>query len=639
MVSVTKHKHTFRNYWFLWLTIIVGIVALILQWSGNVCYRVDTPPSLNAGASSFAPVISCPMRDFVSPLTIILIVWLAAMISMMKLGEMIRNLRQGNFGIDILAIIAIGACLYAQEFLAAYVIILMLSSGEALEKLASQRANRELSALIKRRPQTAHLVVGDTISNIPLARVKVGDTLLVKVDEVVPVDGTLVSDHAVMNESSITGESMPVNKRRGDQIVSGTLCQTSAIRICATTNAQNSYYSQIVRLVDEAQQHPARFVNLANRYAVPFTIISLIIAGVAWYWSGDVNRFAQVLVVASPCPLILAAPVAFISGMSRASHRGIIVKGGSTLEQIARADIFAFDKTGTLTTDQVAVDHIDVAKGYTPQIIISIAASVEAISTHVLATSIINYAHQHHIQPAPAHSIREATGGGIFATIDRRRVVVGSLAFLRSNHIKNLPDNIHDQTAVLVAAGGKFIGAIYFTDTVRPGAKTALNTLRHLGVKQTIMLTGDRQATAQHIGRTVGVDKIYSQLSPTGKVDIINQYRSQKHRIAMVGDGINDAPVLATADVGVAMGVMGSTVAGETADAVITSSHIGRIAELRQIAKRTMRVARQSVLTGIVICLALEIIALFGFIPAVIGAILQETIDVLTIFNALRARR
>ena len=372
---------------------------------------------------------------------------------------------------------------------------------------------------------------------------------------------------------------------------------------------------------------------------MPFTIISLIIAGVAWYWSGDVNRFAQVLVVASPCPLILAAPVAFISGMSRASHRGIIVKGGSTLEQIARADIFAFDKTGTLTTDQVAVDHIDVAKGYTPQIIISIAASVEAISTHVLATSIINYAHQHHIQPAPAHSIREATGGGIFATIDRRRVVVGSLAFLRSNHIKNLPDNIHDQTAVLVAAGGKFIGAIYFTDTVRPGAKTALNTLRRLGVKQTIMLTGDRQATAQHIGRTVGVDKIYSQLSPTGKVDIINQYRSQKHRVAMVGDGINDAPVLATADVGVAMGVMGSTVAGETADAVITSSHIGRIAELRQIAKRTMRVARQSVLTGIVICLALEIIALFGFIPAVIGAILQETIDVLTIFNALRARR
>lgn len=635
---MTKLRQTFQNYWFLWLTIIVGIVALILQWSGGVCYRVDAPPGLDSGTSSFAPVISCPTRDFVSPITIILIVWLAAMISMMKLGEMIRNIRRGNFGIDILAIIAISACLYAQEFLAAYIIILMLSSGEALEKLANRRANRELSALLKRRPQTAHLVIDDTVSNIPLSRVKVGDLLLIKADEVVPVDGELTSPHATMNESSITGESMPVDKRRGDRIISGTLCQTSAIHIRATTDSQGSYYSQLVQLVEEARQHPARFVNLANRYAVPFTIISLIIAGVAWYLSGDVNRFAQVLVVASPCPLILAAPIAFISGMSRASHRGIIVKGGSTLEQIARADVFAFDKTGTLTTDHVTVDHVDAIKGYTPQLIISIAASVETVSTHVLAASIIDYAHQNNIQPAPARSIRESTGGGIFATIDRRRVVVGSLEFLRNNHIRNLPNDIHDQTAVLVAAGGKYIGAIYFTDTIRPGAKTAIANLRHLGVKQTIMLTGDRNSTAQRIGKLAGINKIYSQLSPTDKVDVIKQYRNKRHCVAMVGDGINDAPVLATADVGVAMGVMGSTVAGETADAVITSSHISRIAELRQISRRTISVARQSVLTGIVICLSLEVVALFGFIPAVAGAILQETIDVLTMINALRAR-
>ena len=632
---MTQRKQTFRNYWFLWLTIIVGLIALLLKWSGGICYRV--PDVSNTGGTT--PVISCPTQDFVSPITIILIIWLAAMISMMKLGEMIRNLRQGNFGIDILAIVAIGACLYAQEYSAAYVIILMLSSGEALEKLANRRANRELSALIKRRPQTAHIVIDDTISNVPLAKIKIGDILLVKANEVVPVDGTLVSSHASMNESSITGESMPVDKKPGDKIISGTLCETDAIHIRATTDARSSYYSQLVHLVEEAQQHPAHFVNMANRYAVPFTIISLIIAGVAWYWSGDVSRFAQVLVVASPCPLILAAPIAFISGISRASHRGIIVKGGSTLEQVARADVFAFDKTGTITTNQVAVDHIDAISGYTPQLVVSIAAAVEAVSTHVLASGIVTYAEQNHIQPAPAHSIREATGGGIFATIDRRRVVVGSPEFLRNNHIKNLPEDIHEQTAVLVAAGGKYIGAIYFTNSVRPGAHKALASLRRMGVRKIIMLTGDRQATATQIGRRVGVDKIYSQLSPTDKLDIVKQYSANRHHVAMVGDGINDAPVLATADVGIAMGVMGSTVAGETADAIITSSHISRIAELRQISQRTIRVARQSVLTGMVICLGLEVIALFGFIPAVMGAILQEAVDVLTMLNALRARR
>lgn len=561
------------------------------------------------------------------------------MIGLMKITEMVRDLRRGNFGIDILAIIAIVACLAVQEFWAAYIIILMLCSGEALERLADQRARRELSALVKRRPQIAHLVQGQTVSDIALAQINAGDTLLIKLNEVVPVDGILLSDHAVMDESSLTGESMPVNKHRQDRIVSGTVCQTTTIQIRTTATAQDSYYSQIIHLVEEAESHPARFVNLANRYAIPFTIISLIIAGLAWYLSGDPTRFAEVLVVASPCPLILAAPIAFVSGVSRCSKRGIIVKGGDTLEQVARADIFAFDKTGTITTNHIAVDHIHTTRGYSPEMVIAIAAAAEAASTHVLAASIIDYARQHHIQPAPAHSIRETTGGGIFATVERRRIVVGSLDFMRSNKILGLPDDLHNRTVVLVAVNGRYIGAIYFADTIRRGAKTTMTRLRRLGVRQLVMLTGDRAETARQIGHQAGISHIHSQLSPTDKVDIIQQYQQKHHRVAMVGDGVNDAPVLATANVGIAMGVAGSTIAGETADAIITSDHISRLAELRLIAAHTIAVARQSVLTGIVICIALEIVALFGFIPAIVGAFLQEAIDVLTMLNALRARR
>ena len=567
-----------------------------------------------------------------------MIIWLAAVIVIMKTTEMIRSLRSGDFGVDLLAIIAIIACLCLGEFWATYLIILMLCSGEALERLANRRAARELSALIKRRPQTAHIVHNDAISDIPLSKIQIGNTLLIKANEVVPVDGKLISDHAVLNESSLTGESMPVDKQAGDSIISGTACHTDAIKIRVTATADDSYYSQIIKLVSETANRPARFVNLANRYAIPFTILSLLIAGLAWALSGSPRRFAEVLVVASPCPLILAAPIAFIAGISRCSGRGIIVKGGDTLEHIAQADVFAFDKTGTITTNQIAISQIDTWHGYTAEMIIAIAAAAESVSLHVLAASIIDYAHQHHIQPAPAHSIREATGDGIFATIDQRRIVVGSPKFLLGNRI-SLPSNIRDHTSVLVAVNGQCVGAIYFSDTIRRGTKTALRNLHRLGVRENIILTGDRTATANRIGHEVGVNRVFSQMSPTDKVAAVERYQREHHHVAMIGDGINDAPVLAAADVGVAMGVMGSTIAGESADAVITSSHISRIVELRHIAQRTIVIAKQSVLTGVAICLLLEIAALCGFIPIVLGALLQEVVDVISIINALRARR
>lgn len=628
-------KTKLRQYWFLWLTIIVGLLGLVIRFAGSSCYRLPTADSGAVGQ----PIMSCPFENYSDPILILLIGWLAVLIGVSKIIEMVRSLRQGNFGIDILAIVAIIACLCNGEFWAAYLIILMLCTGEALEAMAGRRARRELSALVKRRPQIAHLVQDDKTVDIDLAHVRIGDELLVKAGEIIPVDGQLLSRTATVDESSLTGESIPANKHQADPIISGTINQGRAIYIKATTTAANSYYSQIIQLVRQAEEQPSHFVNLANRYAVPFTVLSLIIAGLAWYLSGDPKRFAEVLVVASPCPLILAAPIAFVSGMSRCSRRGIIVKNGNALELIARADVFAFDKTGTLTTDKIAVDHVDTVGNYTPQIIIAIVAAVESVSTHVLARSVIDYAKAHHIEPAPAHSIREATGNGIFATIQQRRIVVGSPAFLANNKILGLPTNLHDQTSILVAVNGRYVGAIYFTSRLRRGAKTITKQLHRLRVRYVAMLTGDRQATADRVARELKLDKVYAELKPADKVKVLKGFQNDGHCAVMVGDGINDAPVLASAQVGIAMGTMGSTVASESADAIITSGLISRVAELRRIARHTITVARQSVLTGIVICLVLEIVALFGFIPALIGALLQELVDVLTMLNALRARR
>lgn len=632
MVAMGKTAKTLKHYWFLWLTIVIGAAALIIQILSSFCYRIPGA-DLTHGA-----ILSCPFDNYADPILILLIGWLAALICLTKLIEMFRSLRQGNFGIDILAVIAIISCLCVGEFWAAYLIILMLCTGEALEAMAGQRARRELSALIKRRPQIAHLVNDTTAADIDLARVRVGDALLVKNNEVIPVDGQLLSQTATIDESSLTGEPEPVSKRAGDHLISGTLNQSGAIHMRATANAQNSYYSQIIQLVHEAEAQPSHFVNLANRYAVPFTIISLLIASLAWCLSGDPRRFAEVLVVASPCPLILAAPIAFTSGMSHCSRRGIIVKSGETIERIASADVFAFDKTGTLTTDNVAVDHIHASHGYTDTMIVAIVAAAETVSTHVLARSIIAYARDHHITPAPAHSIRETTGGGVFATIGRRRIVVGNRQFLLNSKIRSLPANLHDQTSILVAVNGRYVGAVFFVDRLRRGTKTIVRQLHRQGVRYVAMLTGDRQATANLIAKQINLDKVYAQLSPTDKVKVLRGFQSDGHRVAMVGDGVNDAPVLATAHVGIAMGAMGSTAAGESADAIITSSLISRVVELRHIAQRTMSVARQSVVAGIIICLALELTALFGFVPALVGALLQELIDLVTIVNALRAR-
>lgn len=568
-----------------------------------------------------------------------IIIGLSAIIVINMGIEMIKTLIHGSYGIDILAITAIVACLLIGEFWAAYVIMLMLCGGEALENYADRRARRELSALIQRRPSIAHTIKGQQIKDIALEKVQINDVLLIKPGEVVPIDGILLSKSATIDESSITGESVPVEKVEGDKVVSGTASLNSAIEIKATCTAKNSYYSQIIKLVSEAESQPAHFVNLANRYAVPFTIISYAIAGLAWYLSGDPTRFAEVLVVASPCPLILAAPIAFVSGMSLASCHGIIVKNGTVLERMAAAPNFCFDKTGTLTTGKLAVDTIEATDEYTSKDVLSIMAAAESLSGHIMANAIINKAKAMHVSIPSAKNVREVAGGGIFANVEGKRVVVGSRKFLTENKIPDLPPCDLSSTEIMLAVGGKYAGAVHLSDQLRHDAKSTIARLRQLGVKSLVMLTGDRPAVADAIARRLQLDKALAQLTPTDKYDSVKQHHNLRSPVVMVGDGINDAPVLAAADVGIAMGVMGSTVASESADAVITVDHVARVATLRQIAMHTLHIARQSVLIGMILCLALELIATTGIIPAIIGAACQEIIDVVVILNALRVHR
>lgn len=553
--------------------------------------------------------------------------------------EIIQTIKSGQFGVDILATIAIVSCTFTGDMIAAYIIGLMISSGEALETLAGRRAKRELSALIKRQPTRVHLVDNDDVVEVKLDRIKVGDIVLVKANEIVPIDGRLIDQAAVMDESSLTGESTPVSKVNGDQLISGTVNLKNNISIKATTNANDSYYAQLIRYVKSMEGQPSRFVSLSNRYAVAFTIISLVIAVASWIISGNIQRLTQVLVVASPCPLLLAAPIAFVSGMAKCSKNGIIVKNGSALELTALADTFAFDKTGTITDNQITVSRIEsYSSDYTRTDLLSIAAATESASTHILATCLINYAKVRNIEPANITSIREVTGRGLFARLEHKRIVLGSLSFLASNKIAGLPSG-GDQLATYIAINGRLVGIIYFAETIRPGINNTIRKLRSLGVKHCLILTGDRRESALRVGQQIQITKVFSGLKPQDKVVVVQQYQANNHRVVMVGDGVNDTPVLAAADVGVAVCAMEATVASDTADVVISGNRVNRIYRLRQIAKQTLCIAQQSVLIGVFLCLILELVAAFGYLPAIYGAISQEVIDLLAIVNALRALR
>ncbi len=550
---------------------------------------------------------------------------------------MVKDILRGNWGIDILAVTAIVATVSVGEYLASLVIVLMLSGGEALEDYAEGRARRELTSLLARSPQTAHRYTTSTanLTDVPVDEVNIGDLLLVRPAEVVPVDGALTSSEAQLDASALTGESLPVQSTTGDKLLSGSVNGGQAITMRATARVEDSQYQRIVSLVEEASQSRAPLVRLADRYAVPFTVGSLLVAGLAWYLSGDPARFAEVLVVATPCPLLIAAPVAFMGGMSRAARSGIIVKSGGTLEKLSRARTVVFDKTGTLTYGEPELEALNPENGWSEDELLATAASAEQYSTHVLADSVKAAAQRRGLEMTAATTAHEYATHGVMAHLPVGNVVLGKRSFVAEHAEGVTTPPLHSgQLAVHVAVDGTYMGSLVLSDRPRDNAASTVAQFRSMGAREAMMVTGDMQSAADHIAAAVGLTSVRADALPEDKVAVL---ATLEHPVVMIGDGVNDAPALAAADVGIAMGARGSTAASETADVVIVADDLSRTAQAMAISQRTMKVALESIWLGIALSVGLMLVAAFGYLPAIAGAATQEIVDLAAILNALRA--
>ena len=557
-----------------------------------------------------------------------------------------RTLMAGDLGVDLIALMAMAGALALGEYLAGAVIALMLAGGNALEAFASARARRELTALVERAPRLARRRTDHGWEEIRVEEVDVGEVLLVRPGEVLPTDGVVVGERAVIDESSLTGEPLPATYASGHLVASGTANAGDAFELRATRRADDSAYAALVRLVREAEERRAPFVRMADRYAAFFLPLTIGIAAGAWALSGDSVRALAVLVVATPCPLILAAPIAFVAGLSRAARVGVIVKGGAAIEGLGAARTVLLDKTGTLTLGIPAVDRVVAVPGISRDELLRLAASLDQISSHVLARAIVRQASGEGLALVRPVEVSEAPGQGVEGVVEGRRVVVGSVAWLKQrdiafSHEQALPSALDGSAVVLVGLDGRLAGTLLMGDRVRSDARELVQRLRAIGLRHIALLSGDRAETAQIVGDGLDMDRVYSEQSPEDKLAIVRRMREDPRLapVVMVGDGINDAPALAMADVGIAMAGGGATVSSETADAVITVDSIARVADAIAIGRRTVAIARQSVLGGIGLSICGMALAAVGWLAPIEGAIVQEAIDVAVILNALRARR
>ena len=557
----------------------------------------------------------------------------------------LRALVAGNVGVDLIALLAMAGALALGQYLAGAVIALMLSGGNALEAFADARARRELAALVARAPRTAHRVRADGApATIDVGEVAVGDLLVVKPGEIVPVDGVVVGATAVLDESALTGESIPRARGDADEVRSGVLNAAAApFQLRARARAADSTYAGIIRLVEQAQAAKAPLERLADRYALLFLPLTLTVAAAAWLLSGDPVRALAVLVVATPCPLILAAPVAIVSGISRAARHGIIVKGGGALETLARGTQLVLDKTGTVTSGTPVVTDVETFEGADPGEVLRLAASLDQASAHVIALPIIRAAHERDLALTFPTEVNESLGAGIEGRVNGRRVRIGKLDWVlgqgeRPPQVRRIRRRtlLEGAITVFVSIEGRPAGAIILEDPVRPDAPLTIRTLRQAGFERVIMLTGDHVDLAETVGAALGVDRVLAERSPEEKVAAVLDVKAAGITV-MVGDGINDAAALASADVGVAMGARGATASSDAADIVLVVDRLDRLTDGIRIARRARFIAVQSILAGMGLSAAGMAFAAVGLLPPVAGALVQEVIDVAVILNALRA--
>ena len=557
-----------------------------------------------------------------------------------------RSLFHGDVGVDAIALIAIAGALELGEQLAAAIVALMMSGGAALEAWAAGRARRELRLLVDRAPRVAHRHLDGRVEQVPVEELRVGDLVAIRAGELVPADGVVEGADAIVDESALTGEPLPVTMSAGSAVRSGTTNAGNAFEARVTRPAEDSAYAAIVRLVRAAQGDRARFTRLADRYAVFFLPFTLVVAGTAWAVAGDPTRGLAVMVVATPCPLILAAPIAFVGGQSRAAKAGVIIKGSGVLERLGDARAVLLDKTGTVTSGTPEIERVVPFGTLDEDETLRLAASLDQLSVHVVAESLVRGATARGLRLVAPTAVEEDPGRGIAGVVEGRRVAVGSDGWLESHGYALDGDRGQalsragdvGRGIVLVGVDGALAGAIVVTDPLRAGAEALAAELGELGVDRVALVSGDRAVVAREVAASTGIEEVYADQSPADKLAVVERVRAETAGpVVMVGDGVNDAPALALADVGIAMAGRGATVSSEAADVVITVDRADRIPLSIRIGRRSLRIAKQSVVVGLGLSVGAMFVAAFGYLPPVWGALLQEGIDVAVIFNARRA--
>ena len=569
------------------------------------------------------------------------LIWAIATLPVLAtlLAEILRSLWRGEFGLDIVAAMSMSAALAFGEMLAASIVALMYTGGAFLESFAEGRARREMHALLSRAPRTTMRYIDDRLEDVAVDTVRPGDRLLIRQGDVIPVDGRIASNRAFVNTSALTGEALPISLAQGADVLSGSVNAGDAFDIVARHEAKDSTYAGIVRLVEEAQASKAPMSRLADQWSIGFLIVTIVIAFAAWWFTGDPIRSVAVLVVATPCPLILAVPVALVAGLSRSAHFGVLVKGAGPLENMARIVTLVLDKTGTLTDGRPQITSIHLEPGFGEDEILRLAASLDQVSKHPMAQALVLAAQERGIDLVLPTDVSELAGDGVAGRVDGRSVIVGGHSFVARQadaKLIEMPGTEAGAALVAVAIDGTIAGYIVMADPLRGDVASTLKGLRKDGVRRIVLATGDRAAVARRITKGLGLDAIYCELSPDQKVLTVLSERKYGP-VMMVGDGVNDAPALAAADVGVAMGARGAAASAEAADIVLLVDRIGRLRTGIEIAKRSRRIAVESVVAGIGLSVIAMIAAAFGYLSPVQGALLQEVIDVAVILNALRA--
>ncbi len=559
----------------------------------------------------------------------------------------IKGMLKKEFASDIVAMLAIVTAIIMDQAFAGALVVLMQSGGEAIEEYGLKRASSSLDTLLARAPQFAFRKAGEALEKIPVTEVKIGDILIVRPGDLIPVDGALVEGTAEIDESAVTGEPFLRTKKRGDKVLSGCIDVNGAFEMRAERVSAESQYAKIVQLVKRAQEEKAPIQRLADRYAIYFTPLTLLMSVIGYFITKDPHTILSVLVVATPCPLILATPVAVISGLNRAAEAGIIVKGGAAIEQIGKAEMVVFDKTGTITHGAPRIEKILSFSGMNEKDLLYKIASVEQLSTHSVAQAIAKQGlEEFKTLPLPTN-FRESPGKGVEAHLNGESIFIGSKKYVEEqigsavfDASKATLEEIQQTGSLLVCIGinQTLVGVVTLTDQVRDGAAEMVGHLHALGVKHMMVLTGDSQKNAETVCASIGIKDNKAHLLPEEKVSAIKHLKTLYRCVVMVGDGINDAPALATATVGVAMGAHGTAISAEAADIVLLVDDIDKVSEAVSIGQRMLRIARQSIFVGMGLSFCLMIIAALGFIPPAIGALLQEVIDVVVILNALRAR-